>query len=128
MSNVKIPNGHQAVIPYLMLDGAARFKEFTTRVFDGTISTTHYQEDAPEMIKHSEISISGSVIMFCDARPEWPAQPANLFVYVENTDESYQKALDAGGTSVMSPADQDYGRSCGVSDPCGNTWWITSVQ
>lgn len=127
MSNLKIPNGHQAVIPYLMLDGAARFKEFTTKVFDGTISTTHYQEDAPEMIKHSEVSISGSVIMFCDARPEWPAQPANLFVYVENTDASYEKALQAGGTSIMPPADQEYGRSCGVSDPCGNTWWITSV-
>lgn len=127
MSATKIPQGHQTIMPYLMLDGAARFKDFTIKVFGGEISSTHYQEDAPEMIKHAEVSIGGSTIMFCDSRAEWPAQPANMFVYVENADDTYQKALDAGAASVMPPADQDYGRSCGVIDPCGNTWWITSV-
>ena len=127
MSTVKIPNGHQAVIPYLMLDGAPKFKAFTETVFGGKTSMTHYQEDAPDMIKHSEVSINGSVIMFCESRAEWPAQPANLFVYVENADDSYKLALENGGTSIMEPADQDYGRSCGITDPCGNTWWITSV-
>jgi PhnB protein len=127
MSNAKVPNGHQAVMPYLMLDGASKFKDFTTAVFGGIISATHYQEDNPQHIKHSEVTIGGSTIMFCDSRAEWPAQPANLFVYVEDADDSYQKALAAGGSSVMMPADQDYGRSCGVTDPCGNTWWITSV-
>ncbi|MCF0074548.1 VOC family protein [Dyadobacter sp. CY261] len=127
MSNVKIPNGHQTIMPYLMLDGAAKFKDFTTTVFAGTINSTHFQEDNRDQIKHSEVTIGNSTIMFCDSRAEWPAQPANLFVYVENADDSYQKALDAGGTSIMPPADQDYGRSCGVTDPCGNTWWITAV-
>ncbi|MCE6990909.1 glyoxalase/bleomycin resistance/extradiol dioxygenase family protein [Dyadobacter sp. CY323] len=127
MSTVKIPNGHQSVMPYLMLDGAARFKDFTTKVFDGEITSTHYQEDMPDKIKHSEVKISGSTIMFCDSRPEWPAHPANMFVYVENADDTYQKALSEGATSIMEPADQDYGRSCGVADPCGNVWWITSV-
>ncbi len=127
MSNAKVPNGHQTIMPYLMLDGASKFRDFTTSVFNGTINSTHFQEDNPEQIKHSEVTIGNSTIMFCDSRAEWPAQPANLFVYVDNADDSYQKALDAGGTSVMPPADQDYGRSCGVTDPCGNTWWITSV-
>lgn len=127
MSTVKIPNGHQTVMPYLMLDGAVQFKDFTTSVFGGQITSTHYQEDAPEMIKHSEVRIGESTIMFCDSRPEWPAQPANMFVYVENADDTYKKALEQGGTSVMEPADQEYGRSCGVTDPCGNVWWITSV-
>ncbi|ACT95852.1 VOC family protein [Dyadobacter fermentans] len=127
MSTTKIPNGHQTIMPYLMLDGAPKFRDFTTTVFGGTIGATQYQEDHPEQIRHSEVRIGDSTIMFCDSRPEWPAQPANLFVYVDNADDTYQKALDAGGTSVMPPADQDYGRSCGVADPCGNTWWITSV-
>lgn len=127
MSATKIPQGHQTVMPYLMLDGAARFKDFTIEVFGGAISSTHYQEDNPEMIRHAEVSIGGSTIMFCDSRAEWPAQPANMFVYVENADDAYHKALGAGATSVMPPADQDYGRSCGITDPCGNTWWITAV-
>jgi PhnB protein len=127
MSNVKVPNGHQTLMPYLMLAGAAKFKEFTINVFGGKIISTHLQEDNPNMIKHSEVKIGDSTIMFCDARAEWPAQPSNMFIYVENADDTYQKALSEGATKVMEPADQDYGRSCGVTDPCGNVWWITSV-
>ena len=127
MSNVKVPNGHQTLMPYLMLEGAAKFKEFTINVFGGNIISTHFQEDDPTMIKHSEVKIGDSTIMFCDARAEWPAQPSNMFIYVENADDTYQKALSEGATKVMEPADQDYGRSCGVTDPCGNVWWITSV-
>ncbi|KQS33320.1 glyoxalase/bleomycin resistance/extradiol dioxygenase family protein [Dyadobacter sp. Leaf189] len=127
MSTVKIPNGHQAVMPYLMLDKAVRFQDFVTQVLDGEVVSTHFQEDEPTLIKHAEVRIGESTIMFCDSRGEWPAQPANLFVYVENADETYAKALESGATSMMEPADQDYGRSCGVTDPCGNVWWITSV-
>lgn len=127
MSEVTVPTGHQTVMPYLMLDGASKFRDFTTTVFGGTVGSTQHQDDNPDQIRHAEVTIGGSTIMFCDSRAEWPAQPANLFVYVANADDSYQKALDAGGTSVMPPADQDYGRSCGVTDPCGNTWWITSA-
>ena len=127
MSTVKIPNGHQAVMPYLMLDGAAKFKDFTINVFNGEIASTHYQPDNAEKIMHSEVVINGSTIMFCDSREEWPAHPANMFVYVANADETYEKALSEGATSILPPSDQDYGRSCGVTDPCGNVWWITSV-
>lgn len=127
MSTVKIPNGHQAVMPYLMLDGAAKFRDFTINVFDGKITATHYQPDNADKIMHSEVVIHGSTIMFCDSREEWPAHPANMFVYVTNADETYEKALSEGADSVLPPSDQDYGRSCGVSDPCGNVWWITSV-
>jgi len=49
-------------------------------------------------------------------------------VYVEDADAAYKLALDNGATSLMPPADQDYGRTCGVKDPFGNTWWITSVK
>ena len=58
---------------------------------------------------------------------EWKPATANMFVYVDNADARYKKAIDAGSETVMEPADQDYGRSCGVTDPFGNVWWITSV-
>lgn len=77
---------------------------------------------------HSEIQINGSTIMFCEATEEWKVQPANLFVYVENADASYKKAIDAGATTIMELNDQDYGRTCGVEGPVGNVWWITSIQ
>ena len=36
--------------------------------------------------------------------------------------------IDAGATTVMGLSDQDYGRTCGLTDPLGNVWWITSVN
>lgn len=126
MSTVKIPNGHQAVMPYLMLDGAEKFSEFVTGVLNGKITSIQKRENE-DRIMHSEVEINGSTIMFCDSNETWPASPANLFVYVNNADDTYKTALENGATSVMEPADQDYGRSCGITDPCGNIWWITSV-
>jgi uncharacterized glyoxalase superfamily protein PhnB len=53
--------------------------------------------------------------------------PAMLYVYVDDVDATYQRALAAGGTHSAGPADQFYGdRSGGVKDPCGNMWWIAT--
>jgi PhnB protein len=42
-------------------------------------------------------------------------------------DAAYDRALRAGGVSVMEPADQFYGdRNAGVRDACGNTWWLAT--
>lgn len=122
---MKIPAGHQTVMPYLILEKAALFIEFAQNVFDAKL--THHSMRDEILLGHCEIQIGGSTIMFSDASPDWESQTANLFVYVDNADERFKKALDAGATVLMELSDQDYGRTCGVSDPFGNVWWITSV-
>lgn len=122
---MKIPKGHQAVMPYLMMEDAAAFIEFAKTVFDAEL--THHSMREDDLVGHCEIQIGGSTVMFSNSRGEWKPVTANMFVYVENADETYKKAIDAGSETVMPPADQDYGRSCGVTDPFGNTWWVTSV-
>ena len=77
---------------------------------------------------HAEIKIGNCTIMFADTTEAFKPQLAGLFIYVENADDTCHKALAEGGTTVMELSDQDYGRTCGVNDPCGNTWWITSVK
>jgi PhnB protein len=53
--------------------------------------------------------------------------PGMVHVYVGDVDEAYQRALDAGATSVRAPEDQFYGdRNAGVKDRCGNQWWIST--
>lgn len=79
------------------------------------------------IIMHAEIQLGDSTIMFSDATAQFEPRPAGMFVYVENADETYAKALAAGATSLMPPADQEYGRSCGVLDPFGNSWWPTTA-
>jgi len=110
-----------------MLESTIKFKYFVSKVFDGKIMSEHFQPDS-EKIRHSEVNVNGSIIMFCDSTEKFQAHPAHLFVYVADTDETYKKALDCGGVNVMEPADQDYGRSCGLENPCKNVWWITSVS
>lgn len=54
-------------------------------------------------------------------------QSCSLYLYVNDTDAVYQRALQAGATSVMPPADQFYGdRNAGVKDASGNFLWIAT--
>ncbi|MBI5370640.1 MAG: VOC family protein [Sphingobacteriales bacterium] len=123
---MKIPNGHQAVMPYLMLRSATAFTGFVKTVFNATQSFSRMREDGTTLM-HGEVQVNGSTIMFCDVTSDWEEANANLFVYVDNADEVFAKAIEAGASVVMELRDESYGRTCGVKDPVGNTWWITSV-
>lgn len=126
---MNLPNGHQVVMPYLMLKGALKFIDFTKAVFNAEVALNmHKMHDDYERVMHSEIRIGGSTIMFTDASQDWKEQTAHLFVYVENADETYKKAKEQGATTVMELSDQNYGRTCGLQDPFGNVWWITSIK
>ncbi len=111
-------------MPYLIVEGAEKFIHFTQK----TITAVEQLRvpRAPGVIMHAEINIGGSTIMLADATEQYPHRPAGLFVYVPDADETYARALRAGATPVSPLADQPYGRSGGVLDPFGNTWWITS--
>ena len=124
---MNLPSGHQTIMPYLILKGASRFIDFCKKVFDAKDSNQQVLRD-DGTVMHAEIILNGSTIMVTDETKDWSQQNANLFVYVPDADEMYQKALDNGATSLMGLSDQDYGRTCGVTDPFGNVWWITSVK
>ena len=126
MNTLTIPEKHQAVMPYLILAGAARFIEFTKKVFDAKETALYPRENA-EGIMHAEIMIGNSTIMFADSTEQWKSQTAGLFIYVKNADDVYSKAIAEGAETLQEPSDKDYGRTCGVKDPLGNTWWITSL-
>jgi len=124
---MNIPKNHQTVMPYLILDRALKFIDFTKNVFNATVLHAPQLRDDGTAL-HAEINIRGSTIMFADTSSDWKPQTANLFVYVPNADESFKKALEEGATELMGLSDQEYGRTCGVTDPFGNVWWITSVN
>ena len=115
------PDGYHSVTPYLVVDGAARVIDFLEQVFD---AEEVVRLAAPgNRIGHAELRIGDSLVMLGDAHGEHQAMQAMLYVYVDDVDASYQRALAAGGTSVQAPTDQFYGdRSGGVKDPCGNLW------
>ena len=120
----KIPANYQTVMPYLIIKDAAKFIDFTEKVFGATRGHKAMRDE--NVIMHGEVMIGESTIMFADATEQFQTQTAGMFVYVSNADEAYQKAINEGATVVTPLSDQPYGRSGGVKDPFGNTWWITS--
>ena len=121
---IKIPGGYQQIMPYLIVKDANAFLAFMQKVFGATEKLKVMRDEAT--IQHAELQIGESTIMFADSTEQYKTQSAGMFVFVANADETYQKALDEGATSVMEMSDETYGRSGGIADPFGNVWWITS--
>ena len=124
--NAKIPANYQTVMPYLIVKDATKFIAFTEKVFGATQTYKAMRDETT--IMHAEIMIGESTIMLADATDKYKSQPAGLFVYVEDADETFKKAMEAKVKVISQVADQPYGRSGGVTDPFGNIWWITSVK
>jgi PhnB protein len=126
MENVFIPQGYQRLMPYIIVKGADDFIEFLKKVFGATEKMMHRRETGE--IMHAEVFIGDSVIMIGNASDQWQPMTAGLYIHVADADASYQLALKHGATSVTEVTDQNYGRSGGVEDPFGNTWWITTTN
>lgn len=57
------------------------------------------------------------------------ATRASVYVYVEDVDAAYKKALECGATAIKEPEDKPYDeRAAGVKDSFGNTWWISTYR
>lgn len=123
MSDLKVPAGNNRVMPYLILKDGFGFIEFAKNILSATEAAIYRTEDGGLM--HGEIMIGDSKIMIGEASDKWPASPAGMFIYVADVDKTYAEALAAGASSIMEPVNQDYGRSGGIKDSWGNTWWIT---
>lgn len=125
---MKIAKGHQPLMPYLILKNAEAFIEFTKRVFNATEIYKGLRNDGGGKVEHAEVQINGCNIMMADVTDDFGVANANLFVYVDDADTTFNLALENGATVANSLADQDYGRSGGIRDPFGNVWWITSMK
>ena len=116
---------YRTVTPYLVVPDADSELTFLQQAFGGTISMCQRNPDAAVM--HAEVNVGDSLIMLGQAGDQWKALNAALYLWVENVDETYAKALEAGATSQCAPEDKPYGhRNAGVVDMNGLTWWIGS--
>jgi len=82
-------------------------------------------------IAHAEIVIGNSTLMLGDENPQMGAtapqtiggSATGLFIYSENVDKAYAKAIAAGATPEMPPMDMFWGdRYCKFTDPFGHRW------
>ena len=115
-----VPEGWHTVTPKIVVDDAKGLVEFLRQVFD---ATGDYTSDRP-----SVITIGDSPVMIGDAGVR-EVTTGFFYVYVEDIDVPYRRALDANAKSIEEPFDTPYGdRRCMVEDTWGNTWQIATYR
>ena len=120
-----VPEGYHTATPYLLVDDADKLLDFVTRAFGAHHHLVMRNPDGA--IMHADFIIGDSHIMVGQAGGPWKPLQGSIYLYVPDCDTLYRQAIDAGGTSIMPPATMFYGdRHGGVTDPCGNQWWIAT--
>jgi PhnB protein len=121
--NTEAPEGWSTVSPYLMVEDVKKQMDFLINVFDANFREPLITPDGS--IMHVAGMICEVGIMIGKHRPGLPPITSMNYVFTEDVDEMYNKALSYGAKSLMKPVDQFYGfRECGIVDPQGNQWWI----
>ena len=111
-----LPSGFHSITPRMIVTDVAAEVEFLRAVFG---ATGEIHPDRP-----AEIRIGSSVVLISRAG-ERDVFPAFLYIYVEDADSVYERALAAGAVSVEAPVDTPYGdRRAMVRDVSGNIFQI----
>ena len=117
------PQGYSTVCPYLMVKSVEAQIDFLVNVFQAEVKEEMKAKEGE--LRHGEVRIGDSVIMMGKSREEYPSRKSMNYIFVQDVDTAYNKALELGAKSVMEPTDQYYGhRDAGIEDPQGNEWWI----
>ncbi len=134
MSSVKpIPQGFHTVTPHLVIRDAAKAIEFYKRAF-GAKEIMRMSGPDGQGIMHAEIKIGDSCLMIVDEMPHMErfgspqklgGTSVALSLYVEDADQLFQRAVDAGAKVSMPMMDAFWGDRYGkVTDPFGHDWEI----
>ena len=117
--------GAPTLQPYLHPLRAEPVLNFMKRAF-GAEELGRYT--APDgVIHHTTVRIGNAHMEMGEAHGPYQPMPTMFYLYVEDCDALYKRAMSAGATSISEPKDQPYGdRSGGVVDPFGNKWYIAT--
>ena len=134
MPDVKpIPDSYPRVSPHLSVAGAAQAIDFYKEVLGARERMRMGTPDGS--IAHAEIEIGDSVIMIGEEMPggrdpsprTLGGSPVAMFVYAEDVDDVFNRAIQAGATTVQEPEDHFYGdRVAMFDDPFGHRWNIAT--
>jgi PhnB protein len=130
-STQAIPKGYHSVTPSIVVAGAAKAIDFYKKALGAEEVMRFPGPDGSVM--HAEIRIGDSTIMLGDEMPEqggrspksYGGTPVSFFVYKENVDAAWKRAVDAGAKEIMPLDNQFWGDRTGcLEDPFGHRWWL----
>jgi len=134
MSEIKkIPEGYHSITPVLIVKDGNAAIEFYKKGFDAEERSRMKSPDG--RVAHAELKLGDSIFMLSDEYPEMKCHspntiggsPVSMYVYVEDVDELFIKAVSAGAKVLDPVKDQFWGDRHGrLEDPFGHLWSIAT--
>lgn len=129
-----IPDGYHSVTPIFVFKDTRKAIDFYKKAFG---AKENYAMPTPDGkgIMHAEVRIGDCLVMMSDEHPKeqcksaesYGGSPINFYLYVENVDAAFSRALEAGAVSQMPLQDMFWGDRVGsVKDPFGYSWMIAT--
>ncbi len=126
-----IPEGYHTLLPVLTYENCAAALDWYVKALGAVETSRSFAPDGK--IMHADFRIGDSHVMAHDAMMggkgplELGGSPTALWIYVEDCDALYRRAVSAGATVVRPVEDQFWGDRCGtLKDPHGYAWTIAT--
>jgi PhnB protein len=129
-----IPEAFHTLTPSLVVHDAAQALEFYKKAF-GAEELVRMPMPNGQSIMHAELKIGNSIFFVSDEFPGHHIKSPRtlngsagvIHIYSENTDAAFDRAVKAGATPTMPPADMFWGdRYASVTDPFGHSWGLAT--
>ena len=129
-----IPEGFHSVTPMFMFKDCRKAIDFYKAAFG---AQERYAMPGPggQGVMHAEVQVGDSIIMMgdenlqetCKSAESMGGSPISFYLYVENVDASFRRAVEAGATVRMEVQEMFWGDRAGsVQDPFGYNWMLAT--
>ncbi|HEY6420802.1 MAG TPA: VOC family protein [Candidatus Binataceae bacterium] len=120
-----VPDGYHTVTPFLNVKGTAKLIDFLKSAFGA--EEVMRMPGPGGVVMHAEVSIGNSRLMLSEAMQNRATSSSFFYLYVNDVDALYKRAVGAGATPESPPADMFWGDRMGtVKDSFGNTWSLAT--
>jgi PhnB protein len=130
----KIPEGFTSVTPYVTFKDCRKAIDFYKNAF---AAQERFVMPGPDGtgVMHAELVVGNSILMMGDEHPDMGGRsadslggsPVSFYLYVEDVDQAFRRALEAGATQQMEVQDMFWGDRTGtVQDPFGFSWTLAT--
>ncbi len=129
-----IPKGFHSITPALVCKDSRKAIEFYKKAFGATEQFVMPCPDG-KGVMHAELNIGDSKIMLgdenlergCKSAETLGGSPMSIYLYVQDVDAVFKRAVAAGGTSKMPVQDMFWGDRVGtLQDPFGYSWTLAT--
>lgn len=125
MSVTATSEDYGTVTPYFTVEDPDLLIDFLSTVFAAELIKMNRYSDGT--LQHARLRIGDTVIMMNQSTADYAPNVSQMHVLVHDVEAVFAAALEAGAAAIMEPNIRPHGdRMAGVTDPCGNTWWIAA--